>query len=424
MRYYDRYWNETADFLKLHWREGESILGPSEFMTDFPAIQGLEASFHVEVPSLAWVALHKGMLDEVAHRFLLGIERRHRLVFANEVFVVFADRQDVPAIERPCRHYSSFEEKLLGHEDKRPPRVRSSAVLSLVRRCRPLRRIDARRRLRRGGASAPHRFHYFGEFGFLNFHVLGGLQSLFREMPATRLEILTFPHYGELLEGLFPDNIRFRSISYDFVEAMRAGHRTRDPELMRRAERTGHCVSLHKLFKSWAPDGIVSKDQYYINVRSPLEHPLPAGAAKRFVSIFPRNRTNMAFKNLTPAEWGDIVCVVDGHCPYPIVVHGVAAESLDLPRNDRFVFPRSPLEQIAYLNHSACFLSPDSGMVQFAMNCRCDTLVLGGCQMFSTFLNYNPFQCRLCMTPRETKDLPRQVESFLKRSMDMRRMAS
>ena len=66
-------------------------------------------------------------------------------------------------------------------------------VFPLVRRSRLFRRADVQRRLWRGGLLAPHRFHYFGEFGCLNFFVLGSLQRLFRDAPGVRLDVMTFP---------------------------------------------------------------------------------------------------------------------------------------------------------------------------------------------------------------------------------------
>ena len=165
-----------------------------------------------------------------------------------------------------------------------------------------------------------------------------------------------------------------------------------------------------------------------VRVRAPLRvpqrpcaaaRPLPVGAASRYVSIFPRGRTLEAVKNLTADEWRAVVRVVEAHCPYPIAVHGVAAESVGLPASPRLVYPRGPLEQVAYLNRSTCLLSPDSGMVQFAMNCQCDTLVLGGDRGFGPYLAYNPFGRRLEVTPHGLDLLLPRVETFVKESMAM-----
>lgn len=416
----DGYWNATAEFVKSHYREGESLLGPAEFAEIIPVTHAYGASFCGSDQPYSWVVLHKGMLDDIAHRFLMSLESGYRPVFANEVFVVFAMAQRLTAVDLSSSHYRSFQEQLAKHvEKKRPER----ALLSLVRRCAWLRNMDLQRRLRRSRLLAPHPFYYFGEFGFFNFFVLGGLQQLFRDQPRVQLDVMTFPHYGQLLESAFPANVRCRTLPYSFLEPLRIGHRMRDPELMRRVRKMGYRRSLHTLLKSLPPDGSHFKDLTYIDLRMPLEQPLPGDAGNRFVSIFPRNRTSWAFKNFTAAEWRDIAGVVMDHCPYPIVVHGIRAESLDLPANPRFLFPRDPLEQIAYLNRSICFLSPDSGMVQFAMNCRCDTLVLGGCPHFSAYLAYNPFQRRLEMTSRDFEFLP-HVERFVKESMNATNQAA
>lgn len=294
-----------------------------------------------------------------------------------------------------------------------------SPLLSRNRVTRPpwLRRADARRRLLKGGFLPPYRFHYFGEFGYLNFLVLGGLQALFRELPRTRLEILTFPHYGELLSAFFPNNIQCRTLDYAFPEGLRQGHRSRDPDAIRRAEQLGYRSSLHKVFKAWTPHGHLVKDAF-LNLRESLAWPLPSGGVRaddHFVSIFPRGRTLMAAKNLTAAEWSRVVEIVERRCSYPIVVHGVSAESVPLPPSPRFIYPKGPLEQVAYLNRSACFLSPDSGMVSFAMNCRCDALVLGGQVWFREYAAYNPFGRRLELTPRDMDRAAPQVDDFLRR---------
>ena len=130
----------------------------------------------------------------------------------------------------------------------------------------------------------------------------------------------------------------------------------------------------------------------------------------------------MSAKNFTTDQWLDIIRIVTDRTPYPIAVHGIAAESLDLPANSRFIFPSNPIEQIACFNRSVCFLSPDSGMVQFALNCRCDTLVLGGSQWFGPYLDYNPFGCRLELSPRESENMRPQIERFLKQPVPASRL--
>jgi ADP-heptose:LPS heptosyltransferase len=124
----------------------------------------------------------------------------------------------------------------------------------------------------------------------------------------------------------------------------------------------------------------------------------------QYISIFPRGRHRYASKNLDARQWEVVLQALPNQSSLPIVVHGVKAEMTPIPRAEKFIHPKGVLEQVFYLNQSRFCVSPDSGFVQFALNCGCDVFVIGGTIQYHEFAGFNPFGRRLViasMDPRE-----------------------
>ncbi|MBW4466521.1 MAG: sulfotransferase family 2 domain-containing protein [Pegethrix bostrychoides GSE-TBD4-15B] len=92
---HDRAWRAAANFIKQHLRPAETIAAPLEFAERFPKAFCFYTEDFRERQGLAWVVVHKQLIEEIDPASLDWIARRFRPVFANTVFVIFSSR-DLP----------------------------------------------------------------------------------------------------------------------------------------------------------------------------------------------------------------------------------------------------------------------------------------------------------------------------------------
>jgi FkbM family methyltransferase len=85
----DRFWQDVADFLAGRGLADKRIVAPIEFSPVLDVDVGYRNATPAEAADL--LVLHKGLYRELDRRFLDRAMRRLRPVFANEVFVVFAN---------------------------------------------------------------------------------------------------------------------------------------------------------------------------------------------------------------------------------------------------------------------------------------------------------------------------------------------
>jgi FkbM family methyltransferase len=90
----DRFWQEVADFLAKGRLAGSRTVAPIEFSPDVAVDIGYRNAEPADASQISVLVLHKGLFQELDRRFLGQAMRRLRPVFANEVFVVFADKGD------------------------------------------------------------------------------------------------------------------------------------------------------------------------------------------------------------------------------------------------------------------------------------------------------------------------------------------
>src|SRR5271156_2544154 len=90
----DRYWQEVADFLAERRLAGRRTVAPVEFSPAVAVDIGYRNTEPSDGSQVSVLVLHKGLYQELDRRFLSQAIRRLRPVFANEVFVVFADEGD------------------------------------------------------------------------------------------------------------------------------------------------------------------------------------------------------------------------------------------------------------------------------------------------------------------------------------------
>jgi hypothetical protein len=104
----DRSWAETADFLQQHLKAEDKLAAPTEFMERFPEEFLPYSNSFENQPNLAWVVIHKGLLEEVHSISLRWTGESLNPVFANEVFVIFSSCHALPRLDRNSPHLSSF----------------------------------------------------------------------------------------------------------------------------------------------------------------------------------------------------------------------------------------------------------------------------------------------------------------------------
>ena len=104
----DRYWLEVSSFLQQHSNSLEAIMAPNEFLDIFPGTYHYNVSYLIPVEHFAYVVFHKGMLDEIEYPFTLKVVQNFQAVFANEVFVIYAQNQTIELPKNQEQHLESF----------------------------------------------------------------------------------------------------------------------------------------------------------------------------------------------------------------------------------------------------------------------------------------------------------------------------
>ncbi len=102
----DALWEGAAEFVKNYIKKGELVFAPAAFEAGFPG--HVIPYGRVEGRAFQWAIIHKGMLNETGAGLLSMIEAAFTPVFANEVFVVFAKRADLPDV-RSSEHYKALK---------------------------------------------------------------------------------------------------------------------------------------------------------------------------------------------------------------------------------------------------------------------------------------------------------------------------
>ncbi len=291
-----------------------------------------------------------------------------------------------------------------------------------------LSRRRTRKQIATGTARLLNRFYwreigyfYFGEFGYFNLEILGGLELLFRQSSDLRLKIATYASYATLLNDLFPGRVDCVTPDWPYDQQYRVCHDYRLAKFNRAIFWQGFTQPLQSLLDDFEPRGRVHEARFFY-LSAPLSGFEPAALAPRspespepsFISIFPRGRVGYASKNLDSRQWDGILRTLVEHSSLPIVVHGVAEEMTELPTEyaQSLIRPKNILEQAYYLRHSRFCISPDSGFVQFSLNCACDVLVIGGTIQYHEFVDFNPFGVRLVIASQEPAEYLPEVRRF------------
>ena len=86
----DKYWTEVKSFLAEHAQPLDSILAPNEFLEFFPGNYPYNISNLLPAEHFKFVVFHKGMTTEIAIPLRQKVLNSFHVVFANDVFVIYA----------------------------------------------------------------------------------------------------------------------------------------------------------------------------------------------------------------------------------------------------------------------------------------------------------------------------------------------
>jgi glycosyltransferase involved in cell wall biosynthesis len=86
----DPYWMQALAFLEAQVKPSDSILAPNDFLEIFPGTYHYRVSHLFPAQTFAFVAFHKGMVEEVDQALALEVLEHFHLVFTNDVFVIYS----------------------------------------------------------------------------------------------------------------------------------------------------------------------------------------------------------------------------------------------------------------------------------------------------------------------------------------------
>lgn len=243
--------------------------------------------------------------------------------------------------------------------------------------------------------------YYYGEFGCLNYCILGHLE---RFQP--KVSVLCRPDHLKLMR-MKDQNIKGLDYEIDadiFLQdtwrgaGFGVGFANPQIDLMHKSG----IVSLKEFL------GLEEKMciKHLLPIEKPLEYDI--GLDKEYVNVSFRKRMHQPERNLQESNWGQILDYVREKCNCEIIAHGM---DLDTISSERFGVKKAKNieESIAYMNKSRLFIGSMSGVAQFASNCASPVLQIGDT---SRHFHYDPFD-KGCETA-EFKNYKSAIGNFLK----------
>jgi glycosyltransferase involved in cell wall biosynthesis len=88
--YDDSYWTAIRSFLEKYTNFSHALLAPNDFLEFFPGTYPYNITYTLPATHFDFIVLHKGMLADIEPFFLVGVLRWFRLVFVNDVFIIYA----------------------------------------------------------------------------------------------------------------------------------------------------------------------------------------------------------------------------------------------------------------------------------------------------------------------------------------------
>ncbi len=107
------FWQEATRFVKQHIQPGERLLAPLKLKASFPQVSPYRATYCQQPHEFDWLLFHKGMLSKIDRRFLRQTLEQLHPVFANEVFVIFTQRDELIGLSTlDARHFQAFLQEI------------------------------------------------------------------------------------------------------------------------------------------------------------------------------------------------------------------------------------------------------------------------------------------------------------------------
>lgn len=250
-----------------------------------------------------------------------------------------------------------------------------------------------------------HLVHYFGEFGYFNFVLLGQLENYFLKKN-TLFAIATYRDYFLLLDKKFPNMFLYCG---DFSpldkDAKRFCHRIEDREFNSMLQTKGYIPFDN--FLNCEMIGWKEKSHLITPIKIPFGSDSPK---KNYISVACRKRRLQPQRNLSYEQWLFILKKINELYPnFQLVIHGLKEETI--PVKD-FIFCEDIVKSIDYLNESLFFVASMSGFAQFASNCCCSILQIGPEKMM---IPYNPFEkINLCIEHSEIQQIQETLVKFMR----------
>ena len=265
------------------------------------------------------------------------------------------------------------------------------------------------------------KYYFFGEFGFFNFCVIGGLAQYFKKYPEHKIEIITYENYGKMLELAFPENVKAYYTDYKFDEIYRSCYNYKNRVFNMTLKKLGFKKNVAEdllLITPGLPKTRVgTSGGYFFQMISPLKYPLKKKNGK-FISIFPRFRKEFTLGNISEKTWNNVIELLLKF-NYKVVMHAHGSETLKL-KHKNLICTKNIYEQIAYLNNSDFCITPYSGTQFLAQNCDCDCFVILSKDPRQSYLfeidkkGYNPFNNKFYCV-KENEDYLSKLEEVLKK---------
>lgn len=104
----DANWFKAKEFVEKYAKLGERIIAPGKFKHELSNLYSYPFTYKSIAQLFQWVLVHKGKLHALDSNFLKQTLKFFKPVFANEVFVVFSSRTDVPQAELDPNHLQAL----------------------------------------------------------------------------------------------------------------------------------------------------------------------------------------------------------------------------------------------------------------------------------------------------------------------------
>jgi len=124
----DKFWNDAAEFVRSCGAKPDEIIAPIDFDKLVPCITYVQRDL---CPLPRVIVIHKGQLETIGREWIERSTSRLHPSFANEVFVVFTEKEPAVSIVKSS-HFLAFKEKITTMIQRIGPSTKSSDTRPLI----------------------------------------------------------------------------------------------------------------------------------------------------------------------------------------------------------------------------------------------------------------------------------------------------